>query len=105
MNTTRREFVVRAVGVAGAVGFIAAVPVPAQACLYGKWAVLCANGHVDLVDDGTCQHVCEKCGLQVFSGDDVTVVCRNGHPNRIKTGAPASTSFICPTCKTDCRLG
>jgi hypothetical protein len=39
----------------------------------------------------------------------VTVVCRNGHPNRIATGAGDSQHvtqhFTCPTCNTDCRLG
>jgi len=107
MNKMRREFMARIVGAIGTVGIIVATPTRARACLYGTWHVQCANGHIDTVTQGTCQHVCEHsgCGLQVFSGDDVTVVCRNGHPNRIKTVKPATTSFICPICKTDCCLG
>lgn len=109
MKNTRREFIKKLVGTTGAVGIIAAFPIQARACLYGTWHVQCPNGHIDTVTDGTCQHKCEKCGLQVFSGNVVTVVCRNGHPNRIATGAGDSQHvtqhFTCPTCNTDCRLG
>jgi hypothetical protein len=109
MNKTRREFIARLVGTTGAVGVMLAAPSRARACLAGTWHVQCPNGHIDTVTGGTCQHKCEKCGVQVFSGNDVTVVCRNGHPNRIRTGACDSshctTSYICPQDNTDCRLG
>src|ERR1043166_3980311 len=108
MNTTRREFMARAVGATGAVGVIMAAPSAAQACMYGQWAVMCPNGHVDMVDEGTCQHKCERCGVQAFSDNVVTVVCRNGHPNRITTGAAnreqITQHYLCSVCKTDCRL-
>jgi hypothetical protein len=106
--TTRREFGASLVG-APFLGTLLFAPASASACLYGKWRVKCANGHVDTVDDATCQHKCEKCRLQVFSGNKVTVVCRNGHANEILTGAAnrkeITQHYICPTCKTDCRLG
>ncbi len=92
-----------------AVGAVATYSIPARACLYGTWHVQCPVGHVDTVTEGTCQHKCEECGRQVFSGNVVTVVWRNGHPNRITTGAGDSQHvtrhYICPTCKTDCCLG
>lgn len=109
MYRTRREFMARIAGMTGAAGIMLAIPERAHACLYGKWAVLCPNNHVNIVDDGTCQHVCENCYVQVFSGNVVTVVCINGHPNRITTGGrnkeTITQHYICPTCYTDCRLG
>jgi hypothetical protein len=109
MNQTRRGFITRLLGTIGAVSFIAAFPTKARACLGGVWHVQCPNGHIDTVTDATCQHKCEKCGVQVFSGNQVTVVCKNGHPNRIITGAcdksHCTTSFICPQDGTNCRLG
>jgi hypothetical protein len=105
MNRTRRSFMVRVVETLGAATIIAALPRSAQACLYGKWKVRCANGHVDTVTEGTCQHVCEKCGLQAFSGDTVTVVCPEGHLNRVNTGKLLQ-SFKCttPRCGKECRI-
>jgi hypothetical protein len=109
MRSTRRAFISRFVGAMGVIGTMAAFPTQARACLYGKWHVMCANRHVNSVDDGTCQHKCEQCGLQVFNGNVVTVVCRNGHPNTISTGAGdkqhVTQHYMCPTCNTDCRLG
>lgn len=109
MNEARREFIAGLVKTAGAIGAIMAFPTSAQACLYGTWHVQCPNLHINQVDSGTCQHKCEQCGVQVFAGNVVTVVCRNGHPNRIATGAGdqqhVTQHYICPTCNTDCRLG
>ena len=101
MNESRREFLVGVVGTIGAAGIIVAAPSPARACMYGKWIVRCPNGHDDVVTEGTCQHVCEKCGTQVFSGDVVTVVCPAGHPNRVHTG-DAMRSWKC-SCGRECR--
>jgi hypothetical protein len=81
MSCTRRKFIVELLGATGATCFVLAHPVRARACLYGTWHVRCPNcGQIDTVTDGTCQHQREKCNAQVFSGNDVTVVCRNGHP-------------------------
>src|SRR5665213_1284124 len=93
MKNTRREFIKKLVGTIGAVGIIVVFPSEARACLYGTWHVQCPRGHIDTVTDGTCQHRCEKCGLQVFSGNVVTVVCRNGHANRITT-APVTATML-----------
>jgi hypothetical protein len=107
MDKSRRDFMAKAARTSGAAVVIALIPKSARACLYGKWWVVCPNGHVDLVDDGTCQHKCEKCGVQAFQGSIVTVRCPNGHDNRIDT-APcgrACTGFNCPTCGSNCRVG
>lgn len=106
MRNTRRQFISKLFATVGILGFLLADSKRAHACLYGTWRLKCPNcGQVDTVKDGTCQHPCEKCGTQVFSGDDVTVVCPNGHPWKITTGHPASDSYICPTCKADCNTG
>ena len=109
MIKTRRDFIARLLETSGAFGIALAMPRPAKACLYGKWKVRCPNGHDNMVDDGTCQHKCKNCRVQAFSGNDVTVVCRNGHPNRITTGAGdrdhITQHYTCPSCHTDCRLG
>jgi hypothetical protein len=102
MNSTRRAFIGKLIGTTGGAIFVLASPNEAHACLYGTWHVRCPNcKRIDVVTKGTCQHVCEndKCNTQVFSGDNVTVVCRYGHDNAITTGHPASDSYICPTCK------
>jgi hypothetical protein len=107
MNSTRRSFFANFLGAAGGIGFLLATPRRAQACLYGKWWVVCPKGDCDLVDDGTCQHVCEKHGIQVFRGSQVTVRCPKGHDNPIDT-APcgrACTSYKCTVCGEDCRVG
>jgi hypothetical protein len=102
MLTTRRDFIARLAGTIGAVGVIVAVPNVAHACLGGTWVVRCSNGHDDTVTEGTCQHVCEKCGVQVFSGDVVTVVCPVGHANRVDT-SDGIGSYKCATCHRECR--
>ena len=105
MKETRRQFT-RAL-LAGIVAFLVglALPEKARACLYGTWKVQCPNcKQVDTVTDGTCQHKCENCKTQVFSGDDVTIVCRNNHATRITIKHPATDSFVCPSCKTDCNF-
>ena len=109
MKTTRRDFIRKLVGVAGAFGFLLANPMRAQACLYGQWWVVCPKGDCDLVDDGTCQHKCEQHGIQVFRGSAVTVRCPNGHDNPIDTAqcGKACTDYWCPTpgCGENCRVG
>jgi hypothetical protein len=102
MDKMRRKFVANLLGTGALASIMLTGPKPAKACLGGTWKVRCPKGHIDTVTRGTCQHVCETCGLQVFSGDDVTVVCRNGHPTRITTDR--TTSFMCPVCHTDCQL-
>ena len=115
MNKTRREFIATVVGTIATAGIIVVASSPARACLYGKWKVRCPNGHDDIVDAGTCQHVCEKpgCGRQVFSGHAVTVVCPIGHPNRVDTGTypqkhgkPVMESYRCSTstCGRECLI-
>jgi hypothetical protein len=92
--------------IALAFGYFASMP-EAKACLYGKYWVVCPNGHVDTVDDGTCQHVCETCHAQVFRGAKVTLRCRNGHDGEVDTAAcgRACTSVKCGTCGIECRIG
>lgn len=110
MEPTRRKFLGSFAGIAAVPVAVVSTPTRARACLYGKWNVQCPRcGRVDRVDDGTCQHRCERCDTQVFSENKVTVVCRNGHPTQITSGACSSssctTSYLCPKCGTDCRLG
>lgn len=112
MTITRRKLIATLAAKTAAGSIILAYPAWARgACLGGTWHLQCPHcGKIDQVDGGTCQHKCERCGTQVFAGNDVTVVCRNGHPNRITTSASCSrnsctTSYICPTCHTECRLG
>lgn len=102
MTTTRREFIARLAGTIGAIGIIIVAPRPAHACLGGTWVVRCRNGHDDVVTQGTCQHVCEKCGVQAFSGSVVTVICPAGHANRVDTGE-AMESHKCSNCGKECR--
>ena len=104
MNQTRREFTAKMVAAFGAVGVIMVAPNRAFACMYGTWVVRCPRGHDDVVTEGTCQHVCEKCGTQVFSGQVVTVVCPAGHANRVRTGG-RMTSWKCyeSNCRRECR--
>jgi len=107
MDDSRRHFITKAANLAGVAAIIAATPKQASACLYGKWWVVCPVGHVDQVDDGTCQHKCEKCGRQAFQGSVVTVRCPSGHDNRIDTAScgRACGAYSCPTCGKNCRVG
>ena len=109
MKTTRRKFIRKLVGAAGAAGFLLANPMRAQACLYGQWWVVCPKGDCDLVDDGTCQHECEQHHIQVFRGSAVTVRCPNGHDNPIDTApcGEACTDYFCTRrdCRKNCRVG
>ena len=102
MTTTRREFITRLAGTIGAIGIVVGAPSPAHACLGGTWVVRCPNGHDDVVTQGTCQHVCEKCNVQAFSGSVVTVVCPEGHANRVNTGE-LMESHKCSKCGRECR--
>ena len=108
MKSNRRQFIVKLVGATGAVGLLSANPKRAKACLYGQWCVVCPKGDCDVVDDGTCQHVCEQHGIQVFRGSEVTVRCPAGHDNAIDTApcGDACTDFFCPYpgCGKNCRL-
>ena len=115
MTKTRRQFITTVVGTIAAIcTSVVLAPSPARACLYGKWKVRCPNGHDDIVDAGTCRHNCETDGVQVFSGDVVTVVCPVGHPNRVDTGTyprkhgrPVMESYTCRVsrCGRECRIG
>lgn len=111
MKSSRREFLAKGIGAITAGFFVLFDAKPAQACMYGTWKVKCPKcGQIDTVTEGTCQHVCENasCRTQVFAGSDVTVVCRNGHPNHITTGSrnAPTTSYMCPVCspQSDCNL-
>jgi hypothetical protein len=85
---TRRELISTLFVKLGAVAIIATIPRSAFACLSGTWFVRCPNGHVDQVDDITCQHECNTCHAQAFSGGNVTVVCPKGHDNPlVNTGS------------------
>ncbi len=72
--------------------------------LVGKWVVRCPKNHDDTVDEGTAQHRCETCGLQVFDEETVTVVCPANHPNRVKI-VGRTESIVCrePGCGKQCR--
>jgi hypothetical protein len=52
-------------------------------CLEGTWIVRCPRGHDDQVDDITCNHDCEKCGLKSVDGGTADVVCPDGHATRV----------------------
>ncbi len=107
MTSTRREFFVMFLKRSAALAAVMALPRDAHACLGGVWVIHCPNcGQNDTVTGGTCQHVCEnsKCQTQVFDGSKVTVVCPQGHLNRIDT-VNDITSFHCRTagCGQECR--
>jgi len=106
MKNTRREFLRGLIANAGAVAVLLVAPSRAFACLGGIWVVHCPYcGHNDTVTEGTCQHVCESCGRQIFNGSQVTVVCPNGHLNLIDTGDGLATSYACTAkgCGLECR--
>jgi primosomal protein N' len=108
MNYGRRGFLAKVTGATAAVFMALIGRAPARACLAGTWYVKCPKcGKIDKVDGGTCQHKCERCNYQSFTGTDVTVVCPKGHAHRIKTGAcersTCTKSYICPICKQECR--
>ena len=107
MRNTRRQFIGRLLGTAGAASFLLANPSPTRAALYGTWVLRCPYcSHDDTVNDGTRQHPCSNCGKQVFSGDKVTVVCPGPDktPWQINTGQVTDT-FICNVCNRDCNTG
>ena len=109
INKTRREFIARVTGIIGAVGIIVAAPGPARACLAGTWKVRCLRGHVDIVDDITCNHKCEKCGEKAFSDGVGDVVCPDGHANPVSTGNRNERdkwlqSLKCSKCGKGCRI-
>jgi hypothetical protein len=107
MLISRRDVFRRAAnGAAFAVCMFGMVP-KSWACLYGSFWVVCPNGHVDRVDDGTCQHKCEKCGAQAFNGAKVTLRCPNGHDGVFDTSScgRACSSAKCGTCGRECRIG
>jgi len=54
---------------------ILTVPIRAHACLYGTFKVRCPNG-IDIVEDGTCNHTCEKCGGKAFTEGEGYLVSR-----------------------------
>ena len=87
MRQTRRRFFERTLQLAAVAAVFKTAERPAYGCLWGKWRVRCpTDGEIDLVEDGTCQHRCSKDNTQVFSGNTVTVVCPNGHPNTVDSG-------------------
>jgi len=84
MQATRRQ----AIGAGITSGFLALFKFAPLAradnkrhALYGKFHVCCPNKHVDIVNDGTKQHKCEKCGGQCFVDQKVTLVCPGHHDN------------------------
>lgn len=87
MQSTRREFIASILGTLSAVGLILSQPDQARACLVGTWWVRCPKGHVDTVEDVTCNHDCEKCDTNAFSNGNGTVVCPVGHNNYVRTGS------------------
>ena len=87
MQSSRREFIASTLGTISGVGFIVARPEHARACLVGTWWVRCPNGHIDTVEDVTCNHDCEKCPARAFSNGNGTVVCPVGHNNYVQTGS------------------
>ena len=114
MLIRRREvFGMLAKGAAFAICVFGMVP-KCRACLYGSYWVVCPlnSSHVDQVDDGTCQHECEKCKAQkittqCFKGAKVTLRCPNGHDGEVDTSQcrDACTGVTCGTCGANCRIG
>src|SRR5262249_29700759 len=97
---TRRELIWTVSGAAHAV--ILTVPGNAQTCLLGTWHVKCPyDGQIDVVEQGTRQHVCSRDHQQVFHDGGVTVVCPNGHENFVKTNE-CITSFKCRVDQVEC---
>lgn len=107
--SSRRRFVTSMLGALGAIGITLTVPTRASACLYGKFKVRCPNGHVDIVEDGTCNHTCEKCDVKAFTEGEGDLVCPDGHVNHVRTGSSrrredVTTSVKCRTCGKECRV-
>ena len=108
MNS-RRHFLSSLIGAIGAVGILLSVPTRAHACLYGTFKVRCPNGHVDIVEDGTCNHNCDKCGAKAFTEGEGDLVCPDGHVNHVRTGSSrnrndVTTSVKCRICRKECRI-
>ena len=106
---SRREFLGSLIGVFGAAAIVLTVPTHAQACLYGTFKVRCPNGHIDIVEDGTCNHTCEKCGAKAFTEGEGDLVCPDGHVNHVRTGSSrrredVTRSVKCRTCGKECKL-
>ena len=100
MKTTRREFIVRALCVGGALSF--ATRSWAETCLLGTWFVKCPfDKQIDKVEQGTRQHICSRDHQQVFHDGGVTVVCPNGHDNFVKSDG-CITSLKCRVCGAEC---
>jgi len=79
-------------------------------CLVGTWYVQCTRGHIDQVDDITCNHNCSQCTFENKSVDDGTamVVCPYGHATRVEDH---TSSHLCSyrysngnVCNTECRI-
>ena len=109
VNTSRRQLLSRMYGVTGFALAVMLVPRSARACLVGRWKVRCPNGHVDVVEEVTCNHTCEKCGVVAFSGGVGQVVCPKGHSNQVTTGDKSGRaqwlcSFKCRVDGLECRL-
>jgi hypothetical protein len=106
--SSRRHFITSLMGTFGAVGIMLSVPSRAHACLYGTFKVRCPNGHIDTVEDGTCNHTCEKCGVKALSEGEGDILCPNGHINHVRTGSSrrrrdVTSSYKCRTCGKECR--
>ena len=100
MITRRREFILRAVCAYGSLSFV--TPSWAQTCLLGTWYVKCPfDGQIDVVEEGTRQHLCSRDHKQVFHDGGVTVVCPNGHENFVKSDG-CITSFKCKVDGLEC---
>lgn len=112
-SRTRRHFIKALVALVGSSTVLLANPLVARACLYGTFIVRCRNGHDDIVEDGTCNHDCEKCGVKAFSNGEGYIVCPSGHANYVQTGTSrrtAMTSYRCrarwpngAVCQQECR--
>lgn len=104
---SRRRLLGQAFRATAVASFYLASVAKAKACLYGSYLVVCSKGHVDRVDQGTCQHKCETCGEQVFRGAKVTLRCPNGHSGEVDSSVcgRACEGVNCGTCGANCRIG
>lgn len=109
MKKIGRKFSTRLISALGAVCLIMTSFDLALGCLAGTWKVRCPKGHDDIVEQITCNHICEKCGAKAFTDGNGYIVCPDGHANHVKTGNRNQRdkwllSYKCEKCGKECCL-
>jgi len=112
MGQTRRQFVADLAEAVGILSLVAGIPTDARAYLLGTWWLVCPYDNcdrIDRVDGGTKQHLCSKCGRQMFYGPRqtlVTIACPEPylHPNSDVDTDGELRSFRCTTCGIECQM-